>query len=128
LSRSKRARQAFSRCAIEYGKITFMNVAFDLPPAQADRLQQEADRLGIGVSELARAVVSDLLVNRDEAFRAAAERVLPKNDELYRRLDSGANDLISRQGPPDEFALCSFAVPSVNDHKLGPVFRITKLQ
>ena len=63
-----------------------MNVAFDLPPAEAARLQEEADRLGINPSELARAAVADLLANRDEEFRAAAERVLRKNHELYRRL------------------------------------------
>jgi hypothetical protein len=63
-----------------------MNVAFELPDAQAEMLRLEADRLGITPSELARAAVADLLTNRDEEFRAAAERVLQKNDELYRRL------------------------------------------
>jgi hypothetical protein len=63
-----------------------MNVAFELPAAQAEMLRQEADRLGITPSELARAAVADLLTNRDEEFRAAAERVLQKNEELYRRL------------------------------------------
>jgi len=63
-----------------------MNVAFELPAAQAEMLRQEADRLGITPSELARAAVADLLTNRDEEFRAAAERVLRKNEELYRRL------------------------------------------
>lgn len=62
-----------------------MNVAFELPAAQAERLQQEADRLGITATELARAAVTDLLANRDEDFRAAAERVLTKNQELYKR-------------------------------------------
>jgi hypothetical protein len=63
-----------------------MNVAFELPAAQAEMLRQEADRLGITPSELARAAVADLLTNRDEEFRAAADRVLRKNEELYRRL------------------------------------------
>jgi hypothetical protein len=35
---------------------------------------------------LARAALSDLLAERDEDFRAAAERVLRKNADLYRRL------------------------------------------
>jgi Arc/MetJ-type ribon-helix-helix transcriptional regulator len=63
-----------------------MNVAFELPAAQAEKLERAAERLGISPSELARAALSDLLADRDEDFRAAAERVLSKNAELYRRL------------------------------------------
>jgi hypothetical protein len=63
-----------------------MNVAFELPTAQAEKLQRAADRLGISPSELARAALSDLLADRDEDFSAAADRVLSKNAELYRRL------------------------------------------
>jgi hypothetical protein len=36
--------------------------------------------------ELARAAVTDLLADRDDDFRAAADRILRKNAELYRRL------------------------------------------
>jgi hypothetical protein len=36
--------------------------------------------------ELARAAVADLLTTPDDEFRAAAEVVLVKNAELYRRL------------------------------------------
>ena len=63
-----------------------MNVAFELPPAQAEKLRREAARLGISPSELARAALSDLLADREEDFQATAERVLLKNAELYRRL------------------------------------------
>ena len=63
-----------------------MNVAFELPPAQAEKLKLAADQLGISPSELARAAVTDLLADRDDAFQQAAERVLRKNAELYRRL------------------------------------------
>jgi Ribbon-helix-helix domain len=63
-----------------------MKVAFELPAAQAEKLRQTAERLGISPSELARAALSDLLAERDEDFRAAAERVLRKNADLYRRL------------------------------------------
>jgi len=63
-----------------------MNVAFELPAAQAERLRQLADQLGISPSELARAAVTDLLAERDDDFRRAAEQVLRKNTELYRRL------------------------------------------
>ena len=63
-----------------------MNVAFELPRAQAEKLQEAADRLGISPSELARAAVTELLADRDDDFRTAAERVLRKNADLYRRL------------------------------------------
>ena len=63
-----------------------MKVAFELSDNQAEKLQQLADRLGIQPSELARAAVADLLATRDEDSRAALERVLQKNAELYKRL------------------------------------------
>jgi hypothetical protein len=63
-----------------------MKVAFELSVAQAEKLQREAERLGISPSDLARAVLADLLADRDEDFRVAADRVLRKNAELYRRL------------------------------------------
>jgi len=63
-----------------------MKVAFELPAAQAEKLRQEAERLGIPPADLARAALTDLLATRDEDFRTTAERVLWKNNELYRRL------------------------------------------
>jgi hypothetical protein len=63
-----------------------MNVTFELTPAQAEKLRHAADRLGVQPSELARAAVTDLLAEPDDAFREAADRVLRKNAELYRRL------------------------------------------
>ncbi len=63
-----------------------MELAIELPAAQAARLREEAARLGVPPAELARAAVADLLAARDDDFRAAAERVIKKNDKLYRRL------------------------------------------
>lgn len=63
-----------------------MKVAFDLPEAQAEKLQREAERLGVPAADLARAALTDLLTARDKEFQAAAERVLSKNSDLYRRL------------------------------------------
>jgi hypothetical protein len=63
-----------------------MKLAFELPPAQADRLQREADRLGVAPDELARAALTDLLTTHDADFEAAARRVLDRNRELYHRL------------------------------------------
>ena len=63
-----------------------MKIAVDLSPSQADRLQDRAKSLGVAPEDLARAAVADLLANPDDDFRAAAEAVLEKNAELYRRL------------------------------------------
>lgn len=63
-----------------------MKLSIDLSPAQAERLRREAERLGLTPEDLARAAIADLLATPSEQFRAAAERVLRKNEELYRRL------------------------------------------
>jgi hypothetical protein len=63
-----------------------MRLAFELPQAQAEKLRDEAKRLGLAPEELARAALADLLSTPDAEFRAAADRVLQKNQELYRRL------------------------------------------
>jgi hypothetical protein len=63
-----------------------MKLSIDLSPAQADRLRIEAERLGLTPEDLARAAITDLLAATGEDFKAAAERVLKKNQELYRRL------------------------------------------
>jgi predicted transcriptional regulator len=63
-----------------------MKVTIDLSPAQAERLRQEAERLGRKPEDLARAALADLLASSEDDFQVAAERVLRKNEELYRRL------------------------------------------
>ena len=63
-----------------------MKLAFELFPAQAERLRQEAARLGVAPDDLARAALTDLLGTRYSDFESAARRVLDKNRELYRRL------------------------------------------
>ncbi len=63
-----------------------MKLTIDLSPAQAERLSQEAARLGLAPEELARAAITDLLATPDEEFKRAADRVVRKNEELYRRL------------------------------------------
>jgi hypothetical protein len=62
-----------------------MKLDIDLTPAQAERLRQEAEPQD-NPEELARAAVTDLLSERDQDFQVAAERVLEKYRELYRRL------------------------------------------
>jgi predicted transcriptional regulator len=63
-----------------------MKLTIDLSPTQAERLRQEAERLGLAPEELARAAISDLLATPDEDFKRAVDLVLKKNEELYRRL------------------------------------------
>jgi hypothetical protein len=63
-----------------------MRVAIELTEPLAERLREEAARLGVAPEELARAAVNDLLSTQREDFRAAAEYVLRKNEDLYRRL------------------------------------------
>jgi len=63
-----------------------MRLTIELSAAQADRLRQEAERLGLTPEDLARAAVVDLLATPGDDFRQASEEVLRKNKELYRRL------------------------------------------
>ena len=69
-----------------HGTVIPMKLTIDLSAAQAERLRHEAERLGLAPEDLARAAIADLLATPGEDFKAAAERVLRKNEELYRRL------------------------------------------
>ncbi|MCG8557171.1 MAG: DNA-binding protein [Proteobacteria bacterium] len=62
-----------------------MTLAIDLPDGQLDQLRLVANRAGIPVEELVRAMVLAQLA-QDESFEDAAQHVLQKNEELYRRL------------------------------------------
>jgi hypothetical protein len=53
---------------------------------QRAALAATAERLRVAPDELAAAAVRDLLAQPAEDFSRAAERVLEKNRELYRRL------------------------------------------
>ncbi len=63
-----------------------MKIAIELSEPQESQLRQRAKILGIAPEELARVAVADLLSQPDQDFAAAADRVLRKNAELYRRL------------------------------------------
>ena len=67
-------------------RVLQMKLAVELPPAEAEKLRAEAERLGVSPEDLARAALTDLLSTPDPAFDAAARRVLAKNRELYKRL------------------------------------------
>jgi hypothetical protein len=63
-----------------------VRISVELSEQQAERLRSAAERLGVRPEDLARAGVIDLLTQPGEDFQRAAEHVLRKNEELYRRL------------------------------------------
>ena len=63
-----------------------MKLAIELSDQQGERLREEAERLGIEPEQLALAAVVDLISAEGSEFDSAAQRVLEKNKELYRRL------------------------------------------
>ena len=63
-----------------------MGIAIDLSDQQARDLAEEARQLQISPIELATAAVRDLVAPHSSDFLHAAERVLAKNHDLYRRL------------------------------------------
>jgi hypothetical protein len=63
-----------------------MKLALELPQAHADKLREEAARLGLTPEDLARAALADLLGTPDTEFQKTADRILQKNQELYKRL------------------------------------------
>ena len=50
------------------------------------RLKEIADRFSISPEDLVRVSIDELLARPDDSFEKAAEYVLNKNSELYRRL------------------------------------------
>ena len=63
-----------------------MTIAINLNDQQAQALADTARRLEISETDLATAAVRDLLAQQSADFVTAAEKVLEKNRELYRRL------------------------------------------
>jgi hypothetical protein len=63
-----------------------MKLAIELTKQQAQRLREGASRLGVEPEQLALAAVTDLIASEGPDFDAAAQRILDKNEELYRRL------------------------------------------
>lgn len=57
-----------------------------LPEDRMAKFRELAASLGISPEELAQASIEDLLGRPEEDFRKAAQYILQKNTELYRRL------------------------------------------
>jgi hypothetical protein len=63
-----------------------MKIPIEISDPQAEKLRAEARRLGVEPQDLAAAAVVDLLNRESPEFDQAAEYVLRKNQELYKRL------------------------------------------
>lgn len=57
-----------------------------LPEDGASKLLFQAERAGLSPEEFLRQCVGEILDRPDEAFSDAAEHVLKKNAEIYKRL------------------------------------------
>ena len=62
------------------------SITIELPEERLQKLRELAAELGVTPEELLRASVEGLLNRPDDEFKQAAEYVLKKNSELYRRL------------------------------------------
>ena len=63
-----------------------MTIPIELSESQAEKLRDQARRLGVDPQALAAAAVIDLLNREATDFELAAEHVVQKNKELYKRL------------------------------------------
>ena len=63
-----------------------MELVIELPVSQFEKLREIATQSGVLPEYLAKAAISDLISVGDEDFHSAADYVIRKNEELYRRL------------------------------------------
>jgi predicted transcriptional regulator len=63
-----------------------MKILVEINDTQEEKLAEVARRLNVRPEELATAAVEDFLARAEADFQEAANRVLEKNRELYRRL------------------------------------------
>lgn len=61
-------------------------ITVTIPDDRLSKLQEIAARFQITPEDLVRVSIDELLARPEEDFRQAAEYVLNKNSELYRRL------------------------------------------
>jgi len=61
-------------------------VTLQIDDAKAAALRERAQRVGLEPEQLLRASLDDLVAQPNDDFDQAANRVLAKNRELYRRL------------------------------------------
>jgi antitoxin FitA len=68
------------------GRDSAVSIWLQLDEEQSQRLEERARELRVDPRDLAKAAVNDLLSRPSEDFARAANFVLEKNRELYRRL------------------------------------------
>ncbi len=61
-------------------------ITIELPSERLQKLREMALKYGVSMEELVRLSVEDMLTQPEKQFRKAAQYVLKKNAELYRRL------------------------------------------
>jgi predicted transcriptional regulator len=62
------------------------SITVNLPDEHLSKLRELAARLGVSPEDLARMSIEELITQPEEDFERAADYVLKKNAELYRRL------------------------------------------
>jgi hypothetical protein len=62
------------------------DITITLPEERLTELRHKAAEYGVTAEELVRASIDQLLGGPEEEFKRAADYVLKKNEELYRRL------------------------------------------
>ena len=61
-------------------------ITIQLDDAKAVLLQEKAEQHGLSPEQLIRAAIEDMLAQPEADVEAAMQRVLSKNEELYKRL------------------------------------------
>ena len=61
-------------------------LTISLSDEEMRRLKALGEREGLTIEQMVRLGINDFIGQPDDAFRAAADRVLAKNAELFRRL------------------------------------------
>jgi plasmid stability protein len=62
------------------------SITINLPEEHLSKLREIAARMGVSIEDLDRMSIEELLAQPEEDFERAADYVLKKNAELYRRL------------------------------------------
>lgn len=81
-----RQRRCQPGCHQSFWRRAPVGIAIELSDQQAQALSETARRLHVSEADLASAAVRDLVARQSVDFQAAADQVLKKNQELYRRL------------------------------------------
>ncbi|NOK60883.1 MAG: hypothetical protein GFH27_549289n135 [Chloroflexi bacterium AL-W] len=61
-------------------------ISIQLDDTKATLLQEKAEHHGLSLEQLVRAAIEDLLAQPETDVEAAMQRVLAKNEDLYKRL------------------------------------------